>query len=65
MENTFLNAILTRLKIGGLITPSDHTMILKHLLTKITELEEKMDAAETTTSSTRNSKVSKKKTAAS
>ena len=65
MENTFLNAILTRLKIGGLITQSDHTMILKHLLTKITELEEKMDAAETTTSSTRNSKVSKKKTAAS
>ncbi len=60
MENRFLEAILTRLKIGGHIAPSDHVMILKYLLTRVTELEEKMDEA--TVSKSRSSKVPKKKT---
>tara|TARA_Y100000310_G_C20146847_1_gene562857 strand:- start:153 stop:350 length:198 start_codon:yes stop_codon:yes gene_type:complete len=61
MENTYLQAILTRMKIGGLTTPADQLMVMKYLLEKVNELEERLDAKQATVSRSSNSKTSKKK----
>ena len=65
MENTYLEAILTRLRIGGKTTPADQTLLMKHMLSKLTELEEKMDETEAIISRSRTGKAAKKKTTSS
>jgi len=49
------------MKIGGLTTPADQLMVMKYLLQKVDELEERLDAKQATVSRSSNSKTSKKK----
>ena len=64
MKNAYLDALKNRARIGGMITPNDQLMLVKDLMERVDQLEEKYEET-TTKAGARNSKVSKRKTTSS
>ena len=60
MKQAYTEAIINRVKIGGMITEADMKILLKDLMSRVDQLEEKVNE-QTTVPRPKNSRVSKGK----
>mgnify|MGYP003138038448 CR=1 FL=1 len=60
MKQAYTDAIKNRVRIGGMITEADIKILIKDLMTRVDQLEEKADE-QTTVPRSKNSRVSKGK----
>ena len=60
MQQEYLKAIYNRVKINGMITPPDITLLVKDMINRLDVIEDKLD--ELTKAGASSSKVSKSKT---